>query len=108
MLTLAVHALALAAPAKKTDGLYGPDSPVLSPTAREHDDLIMTGAFVLVEYYASWCGHCQQFAPKYEDFARAAAAAVPTLKVAAMNCVSHDELCKDRHVKSFPTIYLYP
>ena len=58
------------------------------------------------EYYASWCGHCQHFAPTYEAFAREAAKAVPTLTVAAMNCASHDALCKDRHVNSFPTIYL--
>ena len=79
---LALSALSLAAAAAEQDGLYKADSPVTSlasggvPAHNSSDQ-----PFMLVEFYSAWCGHCQHFAPTYEELARVAKQRVPSLTV---------------------------
>jgi len=63
---------------------------------------------MLVEFYSAWCGHCQHFAPTYEELARVAKQRVPSLTVGAVNCPSHEDACGEHKVSSFPTILLFP
>jgi thioredoxin-like negative regulator of GroEL len=50
--------------------------------------------FVLqVEFYAPWCGHCQQLAPKWK---KVAASLKGVVKVAAVNCDEHKSVCSQR------------
>jgi thiol-disulfide isomerase/thioredoxin len=61
------------------------------------------GAIVL--FYAPWCGHCQEFIPKYEEFLNV----VPDgVNLYMYNCDKNRQYSNDTHgVKSFPTIYRY-
>ena len=102
-------ALVLAAAAAEQDGLYKADSPVTSlasagvPAHNSSDQ-----PFMLVEFYSAWCGHCQHFAPTYEELARVAKQRLPSLTVGAVNCPSHQDACSEHKVSSFPTILLFP
>ncbi|KAL8427948.1 hypothetical protein Efla_003462 [Eimeria flavescens] len=60
--------------------------------------VISSNDLFLVEFFADWCGHCQKFAPAYEQVAKALRGLV---KVVAVN---DEALMQDYEVKGFPTI----
>ncbi|KAK7738387.1 hypothetical protein SLS53_006202 [Cytospora paraplurivora] len=68
-------------------GLYPKSSPVLQ----------------IVEFYAPWCGHCQNLKPAYE---KAAKSLEGLAKVAAVNCDddANKPLCGTMGVQGFPTL----
>lgn len=44
------------------------DGPVTVVVAHSYDDLVINNdKDVLLEFYAPWCGHCKNLAPKYEE-----------------------------------------
>ena len=109
MTALSIMAVSLATAAAEQDGLYKADSPVTSLASSEvpaHNS--SDQRFMLVEFYSAWCGHCQHFAPTYEELARVAKQRLPSLKVAAINCPTHEDACSEHKVSSFPTILLFP
>jgi len=59
---------------------------------------------VLIEFYAPWCGHCQSFAPKYENFAKILAVNT-SLVIAKMDATANEAAGVD--IEGFPTIRLY-
>jgi len=107
--TLALLSIAIAA-AVHAEGLYKADSPVTSYVALSE---VPSGAgseqpFTLIEYYSAWCGHCQKFAPTYEAIALQARREFPELKVAAVNCPEHKDICTSHGISAYPTIVLFP
>jgi len=54
-----------------------------------------------VEFYAPWCGHCQQLAPKWKQVA---AKLKGVVNVGAVDCDAHKALCQQHGVKGYPTI----
>ena len=96
--------------AVRGDGLYPDGSQVISLTKaadvpRETD---AKQPFMMVEFYSAWCGHCQHFAPTYEEIAEAAKTQLPDLQVAAINCAEYSDICTDHHVSSYPTLVIFP
>ena len=51
----------------KIDSQEGPpeNGPIVL-TSRNFDSSISDGNVWLIEFYASWCGHCKRFEPTYE------------------------------------------
>ena len=60
----------------------------------------------LVEFYAPWCPHCKHFAPQYERVAEHFVGD-QRVRVAAVDCVAHNSICKQNAVKSFPTMKVF-
>lgn len=54
-----------------------------------------------MEFYAPWCGHCQQLSPKWKALAKSLKGVV---KVGAVNCDVHKSLCSQHGISGFPTI----
>lgn len=68
-------------------------------------DFIEKNRFVMVEFYAPWCGHCQALAPEY-------AAAATELKgegaiLAKVDATEEEELAQKYEVQGFPTVYFF-
>lgn len=53
-----------------------------------------------VKFYAPWCHHCQALAPSWQAMAREMRG---RLNVGEVNCDIEKRLCKDVHVKGYPT-----
>ncbi|KAI1756848.1 thioredoxin-domain-containing protein [Xylaria castorea] len=103
--TVAVAAVAfLSALPTAQAGLYPKSSPVLQVDAKNYDRLIAKSNYTsVIEFYAPWCGHCQNLKPAYE---KAAKNLDGLAKVAAVNCDEDEnkQLCGMMGVKGFPTL----
>ena len=101
-------AFAIAALASLTTAaaLYDSDSPVVSLDAKTFTSRVTNDvdAFVLVEFYAPWCGHCKKLAPEYEAAARALRKSKTAATLAAVDCDAHKSLCDAHGVSGFPAI----
>eukprot|EP00466_Bigelowiella_natans_P009986 jgi/Bigna1/80020/fgenesh1_pg.67_\ len=59
---------------------------------------------LLVEFYADWCPHCQQFAPDYERIAEAYKH-TGQIRACKIDCASNGQrMCDQFSVKFFPTL----
>ncbi|XWS74274.1 hypothetical protein CRYUN_Cryun02cG0200900 [Craigia yunnanensis] len=68
-------------------------------------DFIGKNKFVMVEFYAPWCGHCHALAPEY-------AASATELKgegvaLAKVDATEENELAQEYDVQGFPTVYFF-
>ena len=68
-------------------------------------DAVKNNRFVMVEFYAPWCGHCQALAPEY-------AAAATELKgedviLAKVDATEENELAQQYDVQGFPTVHFF-
>ncbi|EED16878.1 disulfide isomerase, putative [Talaromyces stipitatus ATCC 10500] len=85
-------------------GLYTKSSPVLQVDAKNFNSLINKSNHTsIVEFYAPWCGHCQNLKPAYE---KAAKNLEGLAKVAAVNCDDDENkaFCGQMGVQGFPTL----
>lgn len=93
--------------------LIGTDAEVLEEDGvlvldeKNFEETIKSNPFILVEFYAPWCGHCKQFAPEY-------AAAAKTLKdskiqapLAKVDATSETKLAEEYGIRGYPTIRLF-
>ncbi|XP_074078270.1 sulfhydryl oxidase 1 [Macrotis lagotis] len=63
----------------------------------------------LVEFFASWCGHCIAFAPKWKALAGEVRDWRPVLNLAALDCAEEEnsEICRDFGAYGYPTVKFF-
>ena len=57
-----------------------------------------------IKFYAPWCHHCQALAPNWAQMARELGG---RLNVGEVNCEVEKRLCKDVHVRAYPTLHFF-
>lgn len=91
---------------------------------------LKVNTLLFVDFFASWCSHCQRLAPTWEVFAKvmndatneliedpqegydekelheAEELAVPVV-IAKVDCVIHHQLCMQNQIAAYPTLRLY-
>ncbi|CAF0744042.1 unnamed protein product [Rotaria sordida] len=87
------------------NGFYSSSDDVIQLDPTNFDRLVLQSSDVwFVEFYASWCGHCQQLTPEWK---RAATALKGIVKVGAVDADTHKSLGQQYGVSGFPTIKIF-
>uniref|UniRef100_A0ABD2XFG9 Protein disulfide-isomerase A6 homolog n=1 Tax=Trichogramma kaykai TaxID=54128 RepID=A0ABD2XFG9_9HYME len=85
--------------------MYPSSSDVIDLTPDNFDKKVLNSDSIwIVEFYAPWCGHCQQLKPEYE---KAASALKGIVKVGGVNADEHKSLGGKYGIRGFPTIKIF-
>ncbi|MEU0673495.1 thioredoxin [Streptomyces sp. NPDC006172] len=71
-------------------------------TKENFDQTVLDNDFVLIDFWATWCGPCRQFAPVYEQ----AAEENPDLVFGKVDTEAQPELAAAFGIQSIPTLMI--
>lgn len=83
------------------------DEGVIVLTDANFDEEMAKYDFLLVEFYAPWCGHCKKLAPEYAAAAGELAKRDPPLSLAKVDVTENKELGERFGIKGFPTLKFF-
>lgn len=92
--------------------LYTDDDDVLRLNQANFNVIFKEGLNVtfMVQFYNTFCGHCQMFAPIYKEFATRVKNWSSLIEIAGIDCSKNENLatCASQDIQAFPTILFYP
>ena len=72
-------------------------------TAADFEKTVLDNEIVLVDFWASWCGPCRQFAPVYEE----ASETHPDVVFGSVDTEAEQELSAAAQISSIPTLMVF-
>lgn len=72
-------------------------------TADNFNDIISNNEFVIVDFWAPWCGPCKGFAPVYEELSEK----YPDIVFAKVNTEDEQALAGEFQIRSIPTLMIF-
>uniref|UniRef100_UPI00398F08AD protein disulfide-isomerase-like n=1 Tax=Pristiophorus japonicus TaxID=55135 RepID=UPI00398F08AD len=83
------------------------DQDVLVLNKHNFERALKENKYLLVEFYAPWCGHCQSLAPEYATAAGQLRNESSEFKLAKVDVIEEKELGSEFGIQSFPTIKFF-
>ncbi|XP_057971592.1 protein disulfide-isomerase-like [Malania oleifera] len=82
---------------------------VLTLDHSNFSDTVSKHKFIVVEFYAPWCGHCKNLAPEYEKAASILSSHDPPIILAKVdaNEEPNKELASKHEIRGFPTLKIF-
>ena len=99
-LILALIVLSIATEVTQEDG-------VLVLTDSNFDAEIAKHEFILVEFYAPWCGHCKKLAPEYSRAAKHLSSIETPVPLAKVEATENKNIANRYDIKGFPSLKFF-
>lgn len=76
---------------------------VIELTQETFEETISNNDFVIVDFWAPWCGPCRSFAPTYESVSEDH----PDVIFAKVNTEDEQEIARHFQIRSIPTLMIF-
>lgn len=103
LLAILFFSYAVVAKEEATEEVF-PNSDVITLDSKNFAAEVAKHEFVLVEFYAPWCPHCKDLAPKYEKVATQLKGKVAVAKI---DCDKNKEIATQFSIPGFPIVKLF-
>lgn len=80
---------------------------VLVLTKDNFDQALLSNKYLLVEYYAVWCGICKELAPEYAKAAQHLSQIDSSVKLGKVDAISESDLAGKFNVCGYPTLIFF-
>lgn len=75
---------------------------LVNATHENFDELLTKSSFLVIDFWAEWCGPCKAFEPIFEQVATE----FPDITFAKVNADSESELAQEFNVRSIPFLVI--